>query len=109
MENVKIKAGYNLEIIKKIKKNHNVGEGMLINILSGMEKRKDVFDEFMTGMKGDVFTFPDKDPIVVEGYTAKDLCETYHMSEFIAYNYLVLLRENPNLALMLLNSINEKN
>ena len=50
-------------------------------------------------MKNNMFSFPEENAIVVEGYNAKMLFANYPLSELGAYKYLIYLREEPEAAL----------
>ncbi len=91
---------YNLAIIEKIKSRFKMNQKVTIHTLIEMENQKDIFDEFMSGMSGASFIFPDTDAVSVEGYTAKSLHNNYPLSEIGAYNYLIYLRKNPKQAKM---------
>ena len=91
---------YNPATIEAIKDRFKMNQKVTIQTLIEMEKQKDIFQEFMNGMKGNSFVFPDTDAVSVEGFTAQYLHENYPLSEIGSYNYLVYLRNNPKQAKM---------
>ncbi len=89
---------YDPTIIEAIKKKFKMNQKVTIQTLVEMEKQKDVFNEFMGCIRKDLFVFPDRDALSVEGFTAQYLHENYPLSEIGAYNYLIYLRNNPEQA-----------
>lgn len=91
---------YDPVTIESIKSKFKINQKVTIQTLIEMGKQKDIFDEFMNGMRGDPFIFPETDAVSVEGFTASNLYENYPLSEMGAYNYLLYLRNNPKQAKM---------
>lgn len=89
---------YDPATIEAIKKKFKINQKVTIQTLTEMEKYRDIFDEFMNGMSGDSFIFPDTNAVSVEGFTAQYLHENYPLSEIGAYNYLIYLRNDPEQA-----------
>lgn len=60
-------------------------------------KYQDIRNEFYNYVMNE--EFPKENMIKVEGYTAKELCNTTILNPLGAYNYLIYLRDNPEEAL----------
>lgn len=90
---------YDVQIIDTIKNYFKLNQRRAVKSLDKLRKYDDIYSEFMTGIRGNIFTFPDKNAVRIEGYTAEDLHKNYPLSELGAYNYLIYLRENPKAAL----------
>lgn len=90
---------YDSILVHRMKKWFNMNQKVTIQMLMGLEKYPDLFEEFKQGMRGDKFQFHKSGQISVEGYTAERLHDEYPLSELGAYNYLIYLREDPKNAL----------
>ena len=89
---------FNSTLIKKMMRQFVMSKKQAVNALMGLSKYEDLFNEFVAGMNGEQFRFPDT-LISVEGFTAKQLNEEYPLSVIGAYNYLKYLREDKAHAL----------
>ena len=75
----------------------NMSEKRIEKGLAKLNRHNDIKMEFYDTMMSE--SFPVNSPITVEGYTAKQLNETTHLTVMGAYNYLIYLREDPKTAL----------
>lgn len=66
-----------------------------------LQRYTDIRNEFYDYIMNEQFS--DK-PIMVEGYTVQSLCKQFGLSPLGAYNYLVYLRENKDIALKMLET-----
>ena len=89
---------YDPATIELIKNKYNMNQKVVVRTLTKMKEHGDIYDEFMNGIKGIPFTFPETGAVSVEGFTAQYLHENYPLSEIGAYNYLIYLRNDPEQA-----------
>ena len=61
------------------------------------EKHPDIMKELVEYINTEMFT--EVNPVTVEGYTAKMLKETTYLKPVGAFNYLIYLRNKPEIAL----------
>lgn len=90
---------YDKTLVEAMKKRFEMNQKVALTSLIKLEKYREIYEEFVAGMKGESFVFPTDNAITVEGYTAQMLFEKFPLSELGAYNYLIYLKEVPAEAL----------
>jgi len=71
--------------------------GLLFHVVDKIEKYQDVYDEFCYWLEKR--NYDKENPLIVEGYTAKQIYELNPKLDGIGvYNFLITLREKPELA-----------
>ena len=90
---------YDIQLVSDMKAKFKLNQKMAILSLAELEGHLDIYKEFLRGMENNMFSFPEENAIVVEGYSAEMLFANYPLSELGAYKYLIYLREEPEAAL----------
>lgn len=90
---------YDMQLVEDMKSRFKLNQKMAILSLVELECHPDIYKEFLGGMENTMFSFPEENAIVVEGYSAEMLFANYPLSELGAYKYLIYLREEPEVAL----------
>lgn len=86
------------EAIAYLMTSEGVGRKIAVQLLQGLFRQEDLYQELVSNIKGGQYSFPDK-LITVEGYTVKRLVEEVGLHPIGAYSSLVHLREAPEKAL----------
>lgn len=84
-------------VYQYLMENENVTEKVANMMCDKFEKHPDIMSELVSYIQNE--TFPQENPISVQGYTAEQIESTTYLKPVGAYNYLIYLRNKPETAL----------